>query len=128
MNYSNRIKELRLEKGMTQKELAGLLDLTPNSICEWEKGRSSPNIDLLIKLSEIFEVSIDYIIGLEDDGTLNYSFTEQDKTAGVRNCGTKLSDAEWEILELFSELKRTKGEKAVKAVITMLKSLIESEK
>lgn len=127
MNYSRRIKELRLEKGMTQKELASLLNLTANSICEWEKGRSSPNIELLIKLSEIFEVSIDYILGLEDDETLRLSFTNQDKASGVANFGTKLSAAEWEILELFSELKRTKGAKAVKAVVTMLKALIESE-
>ena len=67
MNYSERIKDLRLEKDLTQKALASLLNLTPNSICEWEKGRCAPGIDHLKNLSKIFEVSVDYIIGNADD-------------------------------------------------------------
>lgn len=67
MGYSERIKDLRVEKGFTQKELATRLRLTANSICEWEKGRCSPGIDHLIELSKIFECSIDYIVGNSDD-------------------------------------------------------------
>ena len=67
MQYSVRLKDLRLEKKLTQKELALLLNLTSNSICEWEKGRSSPGIESLKKLSEIFECSIDYLVGNSDD-------------------------------------------------------------
>lgn len=67
MGYSERIKDLRTEKGLTQKELASLLQLTANSICEWEKGRCSPGIEHLMQLSKIFECSIDYIVGNSDD-------------------------------------------------------------
>ena len=41
--------------------------LSKNSICEYEKGRSEPNIDTLVKLSEIFDCSIDYLVGKTDD-------------------------------------------------------------
>ena len=37
MDFTTRLKELRTEKGFTQKDLAKKLNLTPNSICEWEK-------------------------------------------------------------------------------------------
>ena len=67
MGYSERIKDLRTEKGLTQKELASQLQLSANSICEWEKGRCSPGIEHLIQLSKIFECSIDYIVGNSDD-------------------------------------------------------------
>ena len=67
MGYSERIKDLRTEKGLTQKELAAQLQLSANSICEWEKGRCSPGIEHLLQLSKIFECSIDYIVGNSDD-------------------------------------------------------------
>jgi len=62
-----RLKELRKEKELTQKELAKLVNLSSNCVCEWEKGRSQPNIETLKKLSEIFACSVDYIIGNTDD-------------------------------------------------------------
>ncbi|MBQ7879915.1 MAG: helix-turn-helix transcriptional regulator [Clostridia bacterium] len=62
-----RLKELRKEKELTQKELSKLVNLSSNCVCEWEKGRSQPNVETLKKLSEIFSCSVDYIIGNTDD-------------------------------------------------------------
>lgn len=67
MDFSQRLKELRLEKKMTQRELAHDLCLSPNIICEWEKARCQPGIETLKNLSQIFECSIDYLIGNADD-------------------------------------------------------------
>lgn len=67
MIFSDRLKEERLEKKLTQKTLASSLGLSPNCICEWEKGRSEPSLESLKKLSQIFECSIDYLIGNTDD-------------------------------------------------------------
>lgn len=67
MGFSNRLKELRTEEGFTQRELAMQLGLTPNSICEWEKGRCEPGIEQLKKLSALFECSIDYLTENSDD-------------------------------------------------------------
>ena len=52
---------------MTQKDLARLLDTTDDSIFSWEKGRSQPSIESIRKLCTIFDVSADYLLGLEDE-------------------------------------------------------------
>ena len=62
-----RLKELRIERGYTQKELAEGIQTTADSIYSWEKGRSEPSIETLAKLADFFECSIDYLMGREDD-------------------------------------------------------------
>lgn len=61
------MKELRKEKGLTQKELAKILDTTDDSIFSWERGRSQPSIEVLRRICIVFEVSADYLLGLEDE-------------------------------------------------------------
>lgn len=62
----NRIKELRKEKGLTQKELAKLVNKSETGLASWEQGLSEPNVNDIRMLCEIFEVSADYLLGLED--------------------------------------------------------------
>lgn len=62
-----RLKELRIEKKLSQKTLAEVLGTTNSSICDWECGRTEPSIEMIIKLSMYFEVSSDYLLGLEDE-------------------------------------------------------------
>lgn len=52
------IKEVRTQKGMTQKELAGLLHVTDRAVSKWERGQCAPDIALLEPLSEALGVSI----------------------------------------------------------------------
>ena len=61
-NIGARIAELRKEKGMTQAELAAVINISDKAISKWESAGSCPDIDVLIKLSDLFEVSLDYII------------------------------------------------------------------
>ena len=65
--FSENLKILRSNSNLSQKELAKRIDLSSNIICEYEKGRSQPNIDTLIKLSKIFNCTVDYLIGNEND-------------------------------------------------------------
>ena len=65
MNIGLIIRELRKEKKMTQGQLASLLFLSQDTISLWELGKSFPDIPSLIKLSKIFNVSTDYLLGLE---------------------------------------------------------------
>ena len=62
-----RLKELRKERGLTQKQLAEVLETTDDSIFSWEKGRSQPSIETLQKICNYFNVSADYLIGLKND-------------------------------------------------------------
>ena len=58
------IKKLRMGKGISVKELQGLLGFdNPQAIYNWERGRNMPSIDNLLVLSEIFGVSINEIVG-----------------------------------------------------------------
>lgn len=66
MGFKENLKNLRVENGYTQKGLAEALNLSKNSICEWEKGRCEPGLDSLVKLTEIFQVDLNYLIGNEE--------------------------------------------------------------
>lgn len=67
MDFSENLKYLRNSTQYTQKQLADYLGLSANTICEWEKGRSEPSIATIRKLAAFFDVSADYLLGLEDD-------------------------------------------------------------
>lgn len=61
-----RLKSLRAEKGLTQKELAKLMNKSVTGLASWEQGLSEPSVNDLIQLCKIFDVSADYLLGLED--------------------------------------------------------------
>lgn len=58
-----RLKNLRNERKMTQSELGKLINVTKVSICCYEKGVRLPSLETLNDLSEVFKVSIDYLLG-----------------------------------------------------------------
>lgn len=68
MNQFNlRLKELRTEKNVYQKEIANQIKKTTDTISAYEKGKAEPSIDMLIKLADYFQVSVDYLIGRENE-------------------------------------------------------------
>lgn len=62
----NRIKELRTENNWSQAELANRLQCAMSSIAMYEKEERKPSLEVLVKLSEIFDCSIDYILCKSD--------------------------------------------------------------
>lgn len=64
--FQERIKELRVEKNLSQSELAKLTGLDQSTITRYELGERTPNMFGLIALAEVFEVSIDYLAGRKD--------------------------------------------------------------
>ena len=66
-NIGKRIRIERMEKGITQNELARMLGMTQDSISLWEKGKRIPDTQYVISLCKVFGVSADYLLGLEDD-------------------------------------------------------------
>lgn len=64
----NRLKELRLENGYkSQQDLAKVLFVNQTAVSQWERGITIPAPQTLIKLSKIYGVSIDYILGTSDE-------------------------------------------------------------
>ncbi len=62
MALGKTLTNLRKEKGLSQEQLAEKLDLTRQTISKWELDQSTPDIEYLLKLSEMFDVSTDYLI------------------------------------------------------------------
>lgn len=61
-----RVYQLRVQRGMSQVELAHLLNKSKQSISNWENNNILPSIDMLIQLSRIFQVTCDYLLDLDD--------------------------------------------------------------
>ena len=64
--FGQRIKKLRNDKGLSMQELADKLGVTKSSINMWENSSSIPKNNILISLSKMFNVSIDYLLGNEE--------------------------------------------------------------
>lgn len=61
-----RLKRLREERKITQKQLAAMLGVAPNTISQYESGKREPDIDTLMKIASILEVSVDNLLGNEE--------------------------------------------------------------
>lgn len=59
----NNLKQLRLQKGLSQQALADKLDISQQSVYKYENQITEPNIDMLKVIADFFEVSVDYLIG-----------------------------------------------------------------
>lgn len=77
--FSKRIKELRKEAGLTQQELGDKLNVTKGSICSYENGTRMASIDILIQISNLFKVDLDYLIGTD-----SYVVSDNKEDYGLR--------------------------------------------
>ena len=66
MKFSERLKELRQERGLSQMELSKQTGLSQSAIAKWEKDKTDPTSANLIVLSQFFGESVDYLLGLTD--------------------------------------------------------------
>lgn len=74
MNLSDRLQALRKSHGLSQEQLAEKLDVSRQAISKWESGQANPDINNLLKLSSIYEVSTDYLLsGREVDSQVIYN-------------------------------------------------------
>lgn len=64
--FAEKLKELRIEKGVGQVELAKAINVSKGIISLWENGLREPKLSNLIELANFFEVSLDYLVGLEN--------------------------------------------------------------
>ena len=64
--FSERLKELRTDKNLSQRTLANDTGFSQPAIARWESGLQIPNIDVAIVMAQYFGVTTDYLLGLED--------------------------------------------------------------
>ena len=63
--FSINLKRLRVERGLSQKQLADALQTTLKTISHWETGYTEPSIDMILKISFYFDISTDELLGKE---------------------------------------------------------------
>ncbi len=83
MNISEKIHQLRKQKGISQEQLAELLNVSRQSVSKWESGQSMPDLDKIIPLSNIFNVSTDYLLDSNVDETTYVFISEPAKNMRI---------------------------------------------
>lgn len=91
-NYSTRIKELRLLHEWTQDDLAKRIQVTKSAISQYEHGARKPDQETLLALCDVFNVSADYLLGIEGV-TMRYV----DPLEGLM----PLFNEEWSLIEAY---------------------------
>ena len=69
--FGDQIKELRQAAGLSQVQLAAKLNVSKQSVSNWENNNIMPSIDMVIRISNTFSVSADYLLGLSSQQTLD---------------------------------------------------------
>lgn len=65
-----RINELRIALGWSQVQLAEKLNISKQTVCNWENENIQPSIEMLVRLARLFHTSTDYLLGLNDTATI----------------------------------------------------------
>lgn len=117
MDFKDILKDLREEAGLTQKQLANKCGLSPQCISALEKGINSPTFQTLSALSKFFGNQLN-----------EYLIPTDERAEGVGNHPTYLSAAEWDWLELRSEVLRVKGKDYLNTLVTMINAIIDENK
>ena len=65
-NFSKNLKDLRIENGYTQKEVADKLGINSVTYLRYEKSQRQPPLKLLVDIATLYDVSVDYLLGIKD--------------------------------------------------------------
>ena len=91
--FDERLKSLRKKCGYTQVSLAETLGVSKGTVAMWETGKRTPDFETLIRLSDLFDVRTDYILGKSDD-TSSAKLTDED----IEQLGR------WELEDTFTDI------------------------
>lgn len=109
---AERLKQLRSEKGMTQVQLAQMLDVSKGTIAMWETSKRKPSFEILSKLSNIFDRRMDYILGYSDDASSPHPPEEELDQLGCWAAEDSMHETIMQYLRLDEY-----GKQAVEAII-----------
>lgn len=109
IDFGQRLREARIKKGMTQQELADLIGTSKSVISGYENGKNDPARSVLLKLSKNLDVSLNYLMGWEEDTMEPEDETSEKVKVLAREAGD-LSDVQIDLLrsmiQQFKEGKR----------------------
>ena len=82
---NERIKELRISHHMNQVEFAKKLNVTKQSVSNWENNNIQPSIDMLVKIAQTFSVSTDYLLGLDNKKRIEITCLDDEQLFHVQS-------------------------------------------
>ena len=97
----NRFRDLRKKFGYSQDKLAALLNVHQTAVSQWELGKNFPDVNTLIKLSELYQTSVDYLLG-KDNNVPTISISKKEAPLPVPMLG---KDAQ-KLLDMYSEMSK----------------------
>ncbi len=103
MMLGKRIKQLREEKDLSQQKLADILGVSQQAVAKWESSKSEPDSAMLMRISNLFNISMDYLFGKTN--IRNYNDIE---TIAAHHDGDEWTEEELEEIERFKEFVRMK--------------------
>ena len=113
IDISTKIKDLRLEKNLKQKDVAKELNIATNTLSQFENNKGRPSLEVLSLMADFFGCSIDYLVGREDDfgnvtvqNVENATLTKDEQT--LLKCFDKLGPFEREAILI--QIKALAGE------------------
>lgn len=102
MDFPTRLKSLRLQHKLTQEQLGKKINVTKVSISGYENGTRTPDVETLQKIAEVFDVSVDYLLGRTDDPI------PEDIKKAMREVDP--NDPDWKkAVELYKEVQEGKN-------------------
>lgn len=111
----NRIKELRTKKGLLQKELAAIVGRSVSAISQWESGKYEVDNDSLFAMANVFNVSVDYLLGRSESPVPPASEEKNNRLALLIHKLRKAPDI-YDLISFIADLPPEKRE-AVKTII-----------
>lgn len=121
MGFKEQLTKLRKRNNITQTELAQKMNVKQYVISSWETGRSEPSILQIKKLSDIFDISVDYLL----DKPLIKAESEEDFNKVLMNIHQDTTD---DFLQLVSELCKDLSDEKKKGMIEIIKASLEFNK
>ncbi len=80
-----RIKQLRTSLGLNQIEFGNKINITKQSISNWENGNIMPSVDMLVKIATTFSVNADYLLGLDEKRTIRVDGLSENQIAYIQS-------------------------------------------
>lgn len=94
VNMGNKLKSLRIEKKLTQKQVADRIGLAISAVSSYESGSRYPSYDVLVKLARMFHVSTDYLLGITDRRNIDVTGLNDNEIGLVSQLVEMLRDKE----------------------------------
>ena len=85
VEFTGKLKTMRINRNLTQKQLAEQLGVAKSVVSYYESGDRFPSYDVLVRLARIFHVSTDYLLGVEHDRVLDVSELNDEQIAALEN-------------------------------------------